>query len=91
MLVLGGNVEATPPPNSGELQAYQLYGLSGPDVTGVDLVLANGLRVTSSLRGGIWGVWWPADRGEPVGSRLRVHTAAGVKTVDPRSVQLPIG
>ncbi|MBU2663301.1 hypothetical protein KOI35_07235 [Actinoplanes bogorensis] len=91
VLVLGGNVEATPAPARGELQAYQLYGLSGADVTGVDLVLANGLRVTATLRGGIWGVWWPSDRGEPTGSRLEVHTAAGISTVDPRSVQLPIG
>lgn len=88
VLVLGGTLE-TPP--SGGLEAYQLYGLSGPAVTGVDLVLPGGLRVTASLRGGIWGAWWPADRARPEGCRIEVHTAAGTTTVDPAAVRLPIG
>ncbi|WP_250007676.1 hypothetical protein [Actinoplanes sp. M2I2] len=90
VLVLGGSLEP-PPPGGPELQALQLYGLSGPAVTGVDLVLANGLRITASLRDGVWGVWWPSDRGSPAGCELRVRTASGVKTVDPYENRLVIG
>lgn len=91
VLVLGGTLETPPEGGTSQIQAFQLYGLSGPTVTGVDLVLANGLRVTATLRDGIWGVWWPSDRGDPTGSELQVRTAAGVTTVDPDTVGLPIG
>jgi hypothetical protein len=88
VLVLGGT-EETAPANSPEgIQAFQMYGLSGPAVTSIDLVLANGLAVTASLRHGIWGLWWPSDRGGPAGYKLRVHTAAGVTVLDPSVVRL---
>lgn len=91
VLVLGGDVEMPPEGTTSDIHAYQLYGLSGPAVTGVDLVLAGGLRVTATLRHGVWGLWWPSDRGVPTGARLEVRTAAGVKTVAPAAVQLRIG
>ena len=93
VLVLGTAGLDTPPPEPGvdRLDAYQIYGLSGPDVTGVDLLLSNGLRVTASLRGGIWGGWWPSDRGDPAGCLLEVRTTGGTKTVEPAAVQLHIG
>jgi len=92
VLVLGTSLDNPPrEPGVNQLDAYQIYGLSGPDVTGVDLVLSNGLRVTASLRGGIWGVWWPSDRGDPAGCLLELHTTGGTKTVDPTAVQLHIG
>jgi len=91
VLVLGDNIETPPHGGPGEIQAFQLYGLSGPAVTGVDLRLTNGLRVTATLRNGIWGVWWPSDRGDPTGCELEVRSVAGVTTVDPRAVRLPIG
>jgi hypothetical protein len=91
VLVLGGDVETPPTGSTSDIHAFQIYGLSGPDVTGVDLVLANGLRVTATLRHGVWGMWWPSDRGEPTGSALAVRTAAGVTRVDPKAVQLEIG
>jgi hypothetical protein len=91
VLVLGGDIETPPPGGTGEIHAFQLYGLSGPAVSGVDLLLMNGLRVTATLRNGVWGVWWPSDRGDPTGSRLEVRTDSGVTTVDPRTVQLPFG
>ncbi|GAA2183475.1 hypothetical protein [Micromonospora lupini] len=86
VLVLGGISEA--PPRG--IQAFQLYGLSGPAVTGVDVVLTNGLRVTATVRSGVWGVWWPSDRGDPAGCKLHVRTAAGLTLVDPDTVRLRI-
>ncbi|MFI7210921.1 hypothetical protein ACIBP4_04475 [Micromonospora maritima] len=87
VLVLGGVLQRPP---EGGIQAFQMYGLSGAAVTGVDVVLANGLRVSATLRNGVWGVWWPSDRGEFAGSKLHVRTATGVTLVDPSTVRLPI-
>jgi hypothetical protein len=89
-LVLGGTLETPPEDGTSEIQAFQLYGLSGPAVVGVDVVLMNGLRVTATLRHGVWGVWWPSDQGDVTGCKQAVHTAAGVTTVDPYAVRLPI-
>ncbi|MBM0230860.1 hypothetical protein JNW91_02585 [Micromonospora sp. STR1_7] len=86
VLVLGGISQI---PSRG-IQAFQLYGLSGPEVTGVDVVLTNGLQVTATARNGVWGVWWPSDRGDPAGCKLHVRTAAGVTLVDPDAVRLRI-
>lgn len=90
VLVIGGSLEPSPPGGPG-LLPYQVYGLSGPDVTGVDLVLADGLRITASLGHGMWGLWWPSDRGDPTGAELKVRTASGVETVDPLTNRLVIG
>ncbi len=90
VLVLGGTLETPPQGGPGGIQVFQLYGLGGSDVTGVDLLLPNGLRVTATLRRGVWGLWWPSDRGDPTGCKLEVRTAAGVTTVDPYAVRLPI-
>lgn len=95
VLVLGGDLD-TPPADGARdtsvvrLDAYQLYGLSGNGVTGVELVLANGLRVTATVHDGIWGAWWPSDHGQPARSVIEVHTASGFKTVDPATVRLRI-
>jgi hypothetical protein len=70
------------------LTAEQMFGLVGPEVTGLDVVLANGLRVTATVRDGLWGVWWPLDKGDPAGSRLEVRTRDGVHSVDPETVRL---
>ena len=90
VLVLGGDVGLPPEGSASPVHAYQMYGLSGPGVTGVDLVLPNGLRVTATLRHGVWGLWWPSDRGAPTGGELEVRTAAGVTSVRPGAVQLEI-
>ncbi|MEV0902973.1 hypothetical protein [Actinoplanes sp. NPDC049802] len=87
VLVLGGGQDAPPP----GLEVAQIFGLSGADVSGVDIVLANGLRVTATVRAGVWGAWWPAERGPAGGCVLEVRTAGGVRTVDPGTVRLPIG
>jgi hypothetical protein len=54
----------------------------------VDVVLVNGLRVTATVRDGLWGVWWPLAKGDPAGSRLEVRTRDGVRSVDPAAVRL---
>jgi hypothetical protein len=93
-LVLGGDLR-TPPPEPNEpgvisLKAFQAYGLAGPDVTGIAVTLTNGLRVTATLDHGIWGLWWPQDRGDPTGSLLEIQTATGSRTIPASSVQLTI-
>lgn len=96
VLVLGGDLQIPPqgPDQDADtisLDAYQLYGLAGDAVTGVDLVLTNGLRVTATVHNGLWGAWWPITKGDPTGSHLDVHTAAGTHNVDPSRAELPSG
>lgn len=93
VLVLGGDLQSPPQdsePDTGviSLDAYQLYGLAGDAVTGVDVVLANGLRVTATLHNGLWGAWWPSTKGDPTGSRLDVTTPAGTRSVAPNQAAL---
>jgi hypothetical protein len=93
VLVLGGDTRPHPPepdrdPTVRSFHPYLLYGIAGADVTGVDIVLSNGLRITTSMRDGTWGAWWPVTKGDPTGSRLDVHTASGTRAVDPDSVGL---
>jgi hypothetical protein len=93
VLVVGGTYNQPEPPRESGVEpvdAQQIFGLCGADVTGVDIVLTNGLRVTASLRGGVWGAWWPRDRGDGAGAVLAVHTAAGTRTIVPATVTLSI-
>ena len=57
-------------------------------MTGVDIVLADGLAVTATLDEGLWGVWWPAAEGDVIGAVLIVRTVDGARTVDPAAVSL---
>jgi hypothetical protein len=75
-------------PGVASLRAYQLFGTAGPGVTGVDILLRNGLRITATVQHGIWGAWWPAERGEPTDSRLDVHTATGTRTLTTDTLRL---
>jgi len=94
VLVLGGDT-TTPPVEPVEegvtsLEVFQLFGLAGDDVTGVDVVLTNGLRITTTLTDGVWGAWWPSDKGDPTDARLDLHTADGQSTtVDAAAMLLP--
>jgi len=91
VLVLGGGRDLPASDDQTEsIRIVQLYGLSGTGVTGVDLRLANGLRIAATLRAGIWGLWWPSDRGPAAGSRLEIHTATSTTIVDPDAVRLPL-
>ncbi len=92
VLVLGGDLEASDEPAEPGviyLRAYQLFGMAGDDVSGVDIVLANGLRVTATVQDGIWGAWWPMDEGDPTDARLEVRSGDRTAVVDPASVRLP--
>lgn len=93
ILVVGGDLTSRPAhddadPRISSLDAYQLWGLSGADVTGVDIVLTNGLRITASLDRGMWGAWWPIEKGSPTGSHLVVRTNTGERVEDPRNVAI---
>lgn len=83
VVVLTGSSEALPPAEAGikEIRAYQFAGLVGPDVRGVDIVLANGLRITATVDNGMWGMWWPADKGTPEGGELHLETTSGSRVV----------
>jgi hypothetical protein len=91
VVVVGGDAQPEPEPEPGvtSLRAYQLYGMAGPDVTGVDIVLGNGLRITATLQHGIWGAWWPAERGEPTGSRIEIQTVTGTRSAPTDSLRMP--
>jgi hypothetical protein len=91
VVVVGGDAQPEPEPEPGvtSLRAYQLYGMAGPDVTGVDIVLGNGLRITATLQNGIWGAWWPAERGEPTDSRIEIQTVTGTRSVPSDSLRMP--
>jgi hypothetical protein len=94
ILVLGGDREDPFPATEDEdptityLRAYQLYGLAGPDVDSVKIVLANGRVVTATLQRGLWGAWWPAEEGTPSGARLQITSGTHSTLVNPRKVAL---
>ncbi len=85
LVVLGGDLVTPPssarPTGTSGPAAYQLYGMAGSAVTGVDIVLRNGLRITATVEGGLWGGWWPTTEGDPTGSRLMIHTGSTSRTV----------
>jgi hypothetical protein len=73
--VLSGDQRMPPlPAESTSWQPIQMFGLAGPDVTGVDVVLSNGLRITATVHDGVWAAWWPSTRGDVIGRKLEVHT-----------------
>lgn len=94
VLVLGGDMvdprPATEPDTVSDLEVYQLFGLAGPDVDSVKILLSNNTSVTATVRNGLWGAWWPADKGAASGARLHVQSGADSRLVDPRKVALSL-
>ena len=94
VLVLGGDLQDSPPDPQREdatitsLRAYQLYGLAGPDVESVKILLANGTAVTATVQHGLWGAWWPAEKGTASGTRLQVSAAGQTSLIPPSKVAL---
>lgn len=92
ILVLNGDLTAPPTPDPTRTHppiqpdVDQVSGLAGSGVTGVDLVLRNGVRVTATVSKGLWGAWFPRDRGDLVGSHLEIHTDAGTTQADTASL-----
>ena len=74
---------------SGPKSAYQLYGLVGPDVDAVKIVLSNGTIVTATVHNGLWGAWWPAAKGAASGTKLEVLTGTESTLIDPKTATLP--
>jgi hypothetical protein len=91
VLVLAGDDQRlqADPPLEGPY-AYQIFGWAGAGVTGVDVVLDNGLKITATLQNGMWAAWWPSDRGDPEDSRLKIHTATGARMVAADTVRADI-
>lgn len=82
----GGNVsviggDPTDTPHQGDSTAAILYGMTGPQVRALSVVLASGQRVDASMNDGLWAAWWPLQHGQALGARLEVTTAAGQRTV----------
>ncbi|WP_435741384.1 hypothetical protein [Nocardioides sp. SYSU DS0663] len=70
------------------LDVHHLMGLAGPEVRAVDIVLSNGLRITTTLDDGRWAAWWPDDRGPASGAVLEVRTATSTRIVTPAEVDI---
>lgn len=93
VLVLGGDLQ-DPPLGDGDADVdhghdfFLVYGIAGDAVTGVDLVLASGLCITTTVHEGVWGAWWPATEGAATDSTLVVRTDGGAQEVDPDLVGL---
>ena len=69
---------------------YSLNGSLGPEVVGVDINLADGTTITTTIHDDFWGAWWPGQASTARVDTLTVHTTAGTSyNVDPRTIQLP--
>lgn len=68
----------------GDEQYSRVVGRMGPDVTRVEIKLANGTVITAGTGSGWWTAWWPGPEGGEVGKfQVVVHTAAGVTSHAP--------
>ncbi|MGY2065194.1 hypothetical protein [Blastococcus sp. SYSU DS0619] len=83
VLLLGGPSQVQPPS-----AVDSTFGAAGPDVTGVDLQLADGTRITATVQSGLWAAWWPSTVSTAELTRLVVTTDAGQRVVDPEQVSL---
>ncbi|MFG1605402.1 hypothetical protein [Actinoplanes sp. NPDC049265] len=65
----------------GDGQYSQIAGRVDESVTGIDLVLEDGMTIRTSSKEGWWTAWWPGPAGGQVDKFLiNVHTAAGTKS-----------
>lgn len=63
---------------SGDSQYSHVVGFVTAEVTGIDLVLADGRTVHTSVADGWWTAWWPGpEAGEADTIRVVAHTATG--------------
>jgi hypothetical protein len=87
--VLGGNPVGTPDQQGDDVN-FSLIGSCGPDVAGVDINLADGTVITTTLHEDFWAAWWPGRVTTARVDTLTVHTTNGESyDVDPRTIQLP--
>ena len=72
------NIETQSSVGDGDGQYSNAVGLADPAVTGVDIELASGEIIQSSVKSGWWGAWWPGPAGGEVDTfTVIVHTAQG--------------
>ncbi|WP_394620820.1 hypothetical protein JNUCC0626_17475 [Lentzea sp. JNUCC 0626] len=69
---------------NGDDQYSRVVGRMGPDVTKVEIALADGQVITAGTGSGWWTAWWPGPEGGEVGTwKVVVHTAQGSSSHDP--------
>lgn len=82
VLVVGmTEVEPDPDPSIRMLSVAEIYGVVGPDVTAVEIDLANGAQIIASVENGLFGAWWPTEKGAIEGAQLRIQGVNGTRTV----------
>ncbi|MDT0275188.1 hypothetical protein [Blastococcus goldschmidtiae] len=90
LLPAGEDVLLLRAPGEGEPvgDVLSAYGAAGSDVTGVELRLTDGTRITATVQSGLWAAWWPATVSTARLAELVVTGADGERLVDPDSVSL---
>jgi len=74
-------VETSSSVGDGDDQYSNVVGLAGPSVTGIDLLLADGREIKTSVAGGLWAAWWPGpEGGEADTIKVVVHNSTGTAT-----------
>lgn len=91
VLVVGSGDAQPADPGVRSLSVGQTFGLAGPQVTAIVVVLANGTRVTATIGHGRWGAWWPDEKGSLDGAVLEVRSGKSVRTVGLGEVTLSTG
>lgn len=87
--VLGGRAFASPDERAEDM-TFSLIGAAGPGVTGVDINLADGTVITTTVHQDFWAAWWPGRVTAARVDTLTVHTANGDNyDIDPRTIELP--
>ncbi|GLY51642.1 hypothetical protein [Lentzea sp. NBRC 102530] len=80
----GVTYETSSSSGSGDDQYSRIVGRKGPDVTKVEIQLADGRVITAGTGSEWWTAWWPGPEGGEVGTwKVVVHTAQGSTVHDP--------
>ncbi len=82
VLLLGGTVRDDGPAEP-RVEVRSVFGAIGPEVTGIELRLADGTTVTATVQAGLWAAWWPTTVSRADLQRLIVSTASGERVVEP--------
>lgn len=72
------------------VQVLTAFGAAGDDVTGVEIRLEDGTRVTATVQAGLWAAWWPSTVSRTDVEALVISTTTGGRTVDPAEVSLDL-
>ena len=83
VLLLAGPSQVQPP-----TAVESALGAAGADVTGIEVRLTDGTRITATVQSGLWAAWWPTTVSTAGLAELVVTTGAGERVVDPGLVSL---